>query len=379
MLECESIHRCKRRRQEWCLTFCIAEYIKAAKRNAINPSITNLQFVGEILDPIIDNAKIKDRNGLILELDAQRTSKLLNCKIDVPANIRKALDLPWIKEKAEQSFRIFLEDRIYPSNLGQFKQDIRQLLSSDENVSQSVKSELFSDSLTDIEFLTEAYFLAIRLNNNEAKINKSKLEANVVIGDIFSFVKKNATDSKNIIVIPINSNVDTTVTEPTETQSVQIVSENTLHGKWITRMCSFRFNEKTLREKILSNLENKNCLPDIHGEYPLGTSVFFDCEEALYLLLVVSRFDDCNRAQSTRKNVKEALNSLFSFYDTYGQGMQLFLPLIGTGLSRSGYTHDESFKLIQEMLNKQPKYIKSKATIVVLDSDAPKISSLVRN
>jgi hypothetical protein len=90
-------------------------------------------------------------------------------------------------------------------------------------------------------------------------------------------------------------------------------------------------------------------------------------------LWAISEFDEKNRAQSTQEIIKNALESLLEFYDAYGQGADMYIPLVGTGRSRANMTHQESYNLIKRVVIENENKVHGNITIVVLPDDYEKI------
>lgn len=86
------------------------------------------------------------------------------------------------------------------------------------------------------------------------------------------------------------------------------------------------------------------------NEYPVGTVVPFNFGNITYLLTALSQLDSRNVAHSDRENLLLALNGVIEFHDGSGQGCNLVIPLMGTGLSRMGLDHKGSFNLITSFL-----------------------------
>ena len=65
-------------------------------------------------------------------------------------------------------------------------------------------------------------------------------------------------------------------------------------------------------------------------------------------------------------DIRNSLKNLLKHYDKFGQGYHLYLPLIGTGLSRANLSNKDSFKLICSEMMKNKKKIHGNITIVAL-------------
>lgn len=92
-------------------------------------------------------------------------------------------------------------------------------------------------------------------------------------------------------------------------------------------------------------------------------------DKAFFFLLAVSDFNEGNVARSASDTVRDALDALIDTYDAMGQGFDLYLPLIGTGLSRAGLCHIDSYRLIAETLGRRAQNIHGNITIIVRPDD----------
>ena len=104
--------------------------------------------------------------------------------------------------------------------------------------------------------------------------------------------------------------------------------------------------------------------------YPLGTIAAIDTRNATYLLLAISEFNEKGMAEASKEDIEACLFSLLRYYDECGQGADLYLPLVGTGLSRSRLDKAEAFELIRSVVTERSSFVGGKVTIVVLPEDA---------
>ena len=54
--------------------------------------------------------------------------------------------------------------------------------------------------------------------------------------------------------------------------------------------------------------------------------------------------------RSSAANISEAVSSLLDVYDRFGLGYDLYLPLMGTGLSRADLSTQEAYDLLIESM-----------------------------
>ena len=116
---------------------------------------------------------------------------------------------------------------------------------------------------------------------------------------------------------------------------------------------------------------------DIEGRdrYPIGTIAAVENDKALFFLLAVSDFDGDNISRSGPDTIRTATGALVDVYDAMGQGFDLYLPLMGTGLSRAGLSHLGSYGLITETLAARSQDIHGSMTIMVCPDDVVRLQS----
>lgn len=193
-----------------------------------------------------------------------------------------------------------------------------------------------------------------------------------------SFSKRRSRQKPKIAVIPVNTGFDTTVGKG-------IVSQESIQGKWITKMQEEGFSQSDLDElinkeiqrqkleplyQITRNSDNQKCLV-----YPQGSVLALSgIHGTTFFLLALSDFDNNNVAQCSKDDIVRAIQSLITFYNKVGQGAPLYVPLLGTGLSRVGLSHEESLRILSSLLNLYSDQIHGSINIVVYSKDKDKVS-----
>lgn len=230
-------------------------------------------------------------------------------------------------------------------------------------------------------FLISLVFIVVILKNKKLWVNgKNKVLA--FYGDLFKITNK---QEKKIVVIPVNDTFETIVDDDL-VQDKPLVSLTTIHGQWIKYMNSKGIDSKTLSTMISDNLNNRKIEPIkvYTGEeknrgnkesYELGTIATINGENnTTFYLIAISKFDENNKANSSRKKIRNCVDELIEFYDTNGQGYQIFIPLFGTGRSRADLNHQQAFKIIKNAVLTNEKSIHGIINIVVYKKDKDKVS-----
>lgn len=142
-------------------------------------------------------------------------------------------------------------------------------------------------------------------------------------GDLF--------EKKGVIVIPVNEYFDTHVGDG-------IISPRTIHGKWIHKYFSGKINE--LNDLISSGLAGRPFIqrPARQNgkarQYELGTCINIPIGESVYVLVALTHFDNDNHAFLDRKDYPIVFDRLISHLKHMRTEKPVFMPLMGTGLSR---------------------------------------------
>ena len=339
----------------------LSELTKLIKSSARNTAISDEEILNAFLFPYVMAGNIKNKNGEEFHLDKSRTSKIMNQKDDVPTKLRETLSIYGIADKTREEMPVFVEDYLDPAK---FEDLIEKLLEKSQlelNIINDSTGSANTDFLSDL--LTEMLLMSLpELNVSEPdtilvwKHGINSIE--VQTGDLFRYGFENRHKKKNIVVIPVNTAFDTHVTRIIENDPYPVVSENTVHGKWLVRMKESGEQLDQIDARITKSLENGGFLPvsdskSRHGKttcYPIGSIAVIETDNAIYFLMAMAQFDDNNNARSSSVDIDKALTSLLNVYDRVGLGYDLYMPLMGTGLSRAGLSLQESYDLLTEGL-----------------------------
>ena len=347
----------------------LAKLICVLKKFAKNPSVSDEDFMNELLRPYVDAGQIKNKNGDRFYLDKSRTSDIMSQKIDVPKPLREARRIRKIEDKTSENMVSFLEGFIDVRRSDEIKYALSEVSEMGEEGTINSKSQPGADSNSMSSFLTSVLLSAISTNNSvETKElilwKRGPDQIASLCGDLFKFSSNNRRKKKNIVVIPVNTAFDTCITKSLEGERRPLVSENTLHGKWLLRMKKGNEDLMQLYERIVKSLETIGFRPtrilhDSNGKrecYPIGATAIIEMGNAIFFLTAISEFDGINNARGTPEDIKLAVCALAEVYDKYGQGYDMYLPLIGTGRSRTGLSLKEAYDLIvNELVNNKNK------------------------
>ena len=211
-------------------------------------------------------------------------------------------------------------------------------------------------------------------------------KVNACYGDIMEIAFKNKSKKEKIVVIPVNTCFDTIVDSNIQRYDKPLVSPNTIHGKWINQMIEYGVSREELDSQIKRFLDMKKIKPirilsrneKTRGnlnEYPLGTIAIVEGNNNVkFFLVALSKFDINNKAQCTKDELIECIHKIITFYDNFGQGFEMFVPLLGTNLSRVGLSHQDSLTILESMLRMYSNYIHGEVNIIIYSKEKEKVA-----
>lgn len=376
----------KRRREEGKMTK-LAALTKQIKQYSYNRHESDEKFLNDFLHPYIKAGKIKNRLNEEFYLNKTRTSAVMNGKEDIPRVLRDELRRYGIREKTISWMTGFVKDHINPTLQPQLLSDLSGSINADPMLSEQDKVILLQMQNDLPALLTD---LLIRSLSESNLIDRERTilwengtnVAEIITGDLFRYGFDNRRKSeKNIVVIPVNTSFDTHVTRRLEGKASPIVSVKTIHGQWLNRMEQSGENLMDLDERIAASLESLGYKPACietsrkrnMKTYDIGAISVIETENTLYFLLAISEFDESNRAQSTPDKIKTSICSLLRLYDRIGQGYDLYMPLMGSGRSRTGMSIREAYKLLTDAIIENRSFIQGHLHLVVRPEDMKKI------
>lgn len=352
----------------------MAYFVSALKKRAIDPSITDEEFVRRLFTPFICAGNVKDKNRETLDLNKSRVSTLLSQKDDVPTAMRNALSSYGIFENTKEGFAVFADDNLVLEQLPALINEITSVVNSTSTISTETKQRLSEIEGNVMDYLCTAFFEAIRQDNRVTKTAENYLwhrgtnSLQLITGDLFKYGFGNRKKQPSIVVIPVNTSFDTHITWITEGAEAPIVSPTTLHGQWIDRWMKAGNTIEQLSEQIETNLAKQKLTYTVdqadRKHYDIGSIAIVSGSNAIYYLLAISTFDEKNIAHSTEHDIRKAVLSLLKFYNYYGNGYPLYLPLLGTGRSRAALSFQASFDLIREEMMNNTQLLQGQITIV---------------
>ena len=343
----------------------LAGYVKCLKSHALNKKISDEEFLNAVLATYIIAGKIDNKKDSELYFNKSRTSLILNRHEDVPVALRKALTIIDIHILTEENFEDFIKDYMNPKEIPIVIKEITEMIEADTLLIG--KESLLSKKDVAHVFLADVLIECIKLKNDgfdpEGEILRNgSYSVKVVYKDIFRYAFRKRSKEKNIVVIPVDTEFHTHVTRKYENREISEVSAKSIHGQFLTR---WEQSGESIDELLQRIKENIQVDADNHGKYPLGTIATIENDSTIFYLLAISDFDENNNAHSSKEEIIYCIEQLSLFYDKYGDGYNLYIPLMGTGKSRAAVSLQESYDILVDCYKRNIARIQGNIHIVI--------------
>ena len=161
----------------------------------------------------------------------------------------------------------------------------------------------------------------------------------------------NILDADGLKIIPVNEYFDTHLGDG-------IINENSIHGQFLS-LYKARITE--LRQKIDEQLNFLAPLPIIrertivsglpNNRYPLGSCVRIKIDNSSYLLIAVTRFNKYEHVEVSTEEFPEIIRKMFNGIEQLHDGMSVYLPLVGNGISGYELTDMQIIYVIVQAAN----------------------------
>ena len=220
----------------------------------------------------------------------------------------------------------------------------------------------------------------------ETIIKKESPVIKVEYSDIWKEAFPKSSKEKRIVVINVNTTFDVMVDEDTVNIKKPLVSPTTLHGQLITHLTKRGITREKLSEDIKRNLTKVQQLQPVRtidqniklrGElncYEKGTIAAYNYGNTIFYLLAFSEFDENNNAQNSKDEMVRTVTKLVEFYNQNGQGYDMYVPLMGAGMSRTGITKADSLKILRSIFDIYNDKLQGNVHILVYEKDRDEVA-----
>lgn len=175
--------------------------------------------------------------------------------------------------------------------------------------------------------------------------------------------------SERIVVIAVNNCYDTIVNDT-------IIRKESVHGQFLNLFAPNAEKRKALDYEIehslnefgynYTELSENDKREGKRRRYPSGSVAYIKGENGVtFFLLALTAFNINCKAQCDKHQYFDSLLKLFEYYDEKGQGKELYLYPMGSGMSRTGLSRKEALESVILLAKISRNYLKNKTTIVV--------------
>ncbi len=207
------------------------------------------------------------------------------------------------------------------------------------------------------------------------KYNRFKVSG--TYGNILDYIGA----SKVNLIVPVNSCFDTKIDD-------SVISTNSLHGKVIKFLYDNNLVSQTELDKKIKrslreqNISSVNIGNDVkkggksvgnYNRYPIGSTAFVDIGDVRYHFIALSIIENNKNAITSDQDYLIVLNAIVDNCFRNSNGNPIYLPLVGSGLSKLNYNHQQQLEfMVKYFMLRRTKLI-SDVEIVIRKEDRDKI------
>lgn len=282
-------------------------FIKTIKKYANNISVSDETFFRDFFGYFIYELDIKNKNGEDYDFKKSTISNILNQKEDVPSVIRDAICDYSAPPTVVIAMTAFVEEQLNPSRIEILLNELKYILRLDNTLSKTFKESICG--FDDMECISHIFIEAIKAPNIVFKGTRvlwqnGENSLNVLLGDIIKIAFENS-ERKKIVAVPVNTTFETKLSSNAEEEIYPLVSENTIHGKWLKNILHIISKEELDKriESYLSKTDTKPigtciCPGGKCTQYAIGDTAIIQHNDTIFYLLAISDFDEKNKKAS---------------------------------------------------------------------------------
>lgn len=207
------------------------------------------------------------------------------------------------------------------------------------------------------------------LSNKKTIYSKDEVKIEVRYGDLMKIAFPKKKKDERIVVIAVNCCFDMIISQ-------DLIREHSVHGQFLKRYVHNNAEQVALETAIKESLNEFDYEP-VHLEqndkrygnldrYPLGSIARVNGNNGVtFFFLALAEFDKDCKAHCNKHQYVESLLKLFEYYDSHGQGMDLYLYPMGTSMARTGLSKKEALEAITALTKISKEHLKAKTAIIV--------------
>lgn len=221
-------------------------------------------------------------------------------------------------------------------------------------------------------------YLLVRLNDTHCRKEKVLVKTTtdhvfkLQYGDLISILKDKSLGLRSI-VIDFNDCFDTIVDN-------KLVSDVTVHGKILKALYNDGFTHEQIDKLIKANLEGRKIKPSKtikeankkygnRDEYPSGTiaNIYLEKYDVTLFLVGMSHFDKDFKVEPNEEAFHNNVFGIISHINSFSQGKPVYMPVIGTGLTRLNMSSSQSVRYFKAVVDTFQDLLPCDLTMVIYD------------
>lgn len=187
------------------------------------------------------------------------------------------------------------------------------------------------------------------------------------------------SQEEKIVVVAVNRCFDTIVDD-------DLIAKDTIHGKFIEKICSNGYNENQLDIEIQKDLrENRNILPQRIlskqekrkgnvERYPVGSIAELKRDKTTYFLVAMCRFNVMLHSETTDMEYIIMLQTLIEYCNKRSQKRPIYMPILGTHGRSNKKTEQELLQYMVDTIRLHKHLINTDIHIVVFHERKSQVS-----
>ena len=210
-------------------------------------------------------------------------------------------------------------------------------------------------------------------------VDETQLSIILRYGNLWEYGFPRFCKKERIVVVNVNTAFDTIVDPPWVHNP--LVNARTVHGQWIEQMKKQGVTPNELNIEIKKSLDKQKIDPSTVNKdrgnadiYPKGTIALYQYKNTTFYLLALSEFDEKNNAQNTQEELRKTILKLIEFIGNYSQGCDVYIPVMGSGNSRTGIDDQTALELLSSNLKLNRSSLRGKINIVVYEGNRDKVT-----
>lgn len=279
----------------------------------------------------------------------------------------------WIKNNFYILVKYFL---VYCSSIFAFLQ-IVLIFASFEDLGVDTKLKKIIVLLVCVAFSALMSIIIVVCKNQKLIFGDINRGVTIRYDDIIKIAFDDTLFEEKIVVIPVNRCFDLSCDN-------NLINPISIHGQWINRYIVSEEQRDILNNKISFMLKDDYEMLSINEKrcgnlrrYPPGTIAEIKGKnDTIFYLLALSSFDQDLKAQCSELEYYNAIMGLIDYYDSHGNGKELFCPIMGDHIVNPYRDTESVIDFMISIFKFNRRKIRGKINIVVYNKMKSKIPIL---